>query len=1035
MKHSVIFEGCGNHWDNALPLGNGIFGAMVFCHKNRVNMPMNHYEVYYNRSANIRPQDALRIAPPVVRDEKSGQMHRDKVEMADFNQPAEGEPYMYYRYRKDMEHYHGIGKFSSVFPSTGELIYDFADALKDAEPYAALYVEDAKTLVRLTKGDASLSIESAVMREDCFVSTFEGTAEHLVKAVTISFPHFRDTVECYGTKHGDREAPEKIEYDLIDAHTVRYTVYRRFCRTPEHPVFIFSGIVRFVGAEVELGKKIKNDQVILIKNCEKKFRVLTAIVTAWKYEDPKTDCIAVIDGFEKNIDKMFAEHKAYWTEFFNRSAINLPDKMLEKVYYVNQYALDCCSGKDGIMKHQACGLNGLWAIRQPVLWASCWYWDVNIQAAFAGVFSSNRLDLAKVFSDGLQCYVPAAERYAISAHNLSGIAVDYPYFVYYSTWGWCAQYLWFLYEYSLDTEYLKNEAYPLFLKLCEFSVGLFEYDEEKGYYRVYPDISPEQGPLAHDTTITVACTKYLLQFTLKSAEILGDTDNPLLPAIKKLLDNLPPYAISEEGYCGKHFKDSPDAPDMMFIRHPSMLMPVFPIGEYDIDSDPEIVKIISNTIDFLEERTEIGVFQGSWMSATASRIGRGQTALRLLYERGLDHMLRSNGLTAEETERFMNHCLICRQPLYYPCMMEFTGEMLAAVNEMLLQSQNNIIRVFPALPDGDPEYGRLHRNGYSIFEYDERYVPYDAWKTLHFNKLLAKGAFEVSASMKDGVLECIEIHAKKGGTAKVTSPYLTDDMKVFSGGAEVAFTRDGKLIVIETEEGKTYSIATCACKKVPADDETTPYDDEVNVHETYTRRHIYVGEDKDTAYQRGIDGALRDWYIGSSRQTNHVVYKFDFTDNFEKNYKDWAINHAYAVEEKSLTTIPFERLGAMEFTDEVGFGFESADGVKIVKRGGPDLLREDFAEGESEATFVIEAPRGQYELLIVSGDSDEDSVTVVKGDNTRTGGGKVVEKGTFQTELITFITEDDEPIRLHLSTKPGYRWKLNAIIMNVVKGY
>ena len=78
MKHSVIFEGCGNHWDNALPLGNGVFGAMVFCHKNRVNMPMNHYEVYYNRSATTRPQDALRNAPPVVRDENSGKAHRDR---------------------------------------------------------------------------------------------------------------------------------------------------------------------------------------------------------------------------------------------------------------------------------------------------------------------------------------------------------------------------------------------------------------------------------------------------------------------------------------------------------------------------------------------------------------------------------------------------------------------------------------------------------------------------------------------------------------------------------------------------------------------------------------------------------------------------------------------------------------------------------------------------------------------------------------------------------------------------------------------
>ena len=49
-------------------------------------------------------------------------------------------------------------------------------------------------------------------------------------------------------------------------------------------------------------------------------------------------------------------------------------------------------------------------------------------------------------------------------------------------------------------------------------------------------------------------------------------------------------------------------------------------------------------------------------------------------------------------------------------MMEFTGEMLAALNEMLLQSHNRVIRVFPALPDGDRELYRMIQQGYSFHE-------------------------------------------------------------------------------------------------------------------------------------------------------------------------------------------------------------------------------------------------------------------------------------------------------------------------------
>ena len=74
----------------------------------------------------------------------------------------------------------------------------------------------------------------------------------------------------------------------------------------------------------------------------------------------------------------------------------------------------------------------------------------------------------------------------------------------------------------------------------------------------------------------------------------------------------------------------------------------------------------------------------------------------------------------------MNYCLVARQPLYYPCMMEFTGEMLAAVNEMLMQSNGGIIRLFPAMPNGDPENDRLIMRGHPLNEYTARYNEYPA---------------------------------------------------------------------------------------------------------------------------------------------------------------------------------------------------------------------------------------------------------------------------------------------------------------------
>lgn len=1022
MKHSITFTNADNKWDNALPLGNGCFGAMVYYEKNRLYMPMNHYEIYYNISDKVLPKDKLEGYVP---EKNPGAVHQEYIDRANRNQPVGKETFTNYMLDKasafDETQYSAFG-FSGSYPPTGNLEYNFCDCLKDAEQSLVLYVEDAKCELTLSDGDKKITVDAIVARDDCAVNHIKQSKQGLIKSFELAFPPSRDI-----------DYPD-ISYIQIDSKTFACTVKRALDKEQTAEPFVFSDVIRLVGAE---GKLVVNefDAEIVLENAENDFYILTGIFTDWNYKNPLEDGIKKIDEFEENLASIYEEHHKYWNDFFERSKISIPDKFLENVYYVNQYALDCCSGKGGIMKHHACGLNGLWDVRHPNLWGSMWYWDVNIQAAFAGVFSSNRLDLAKVFSDGLLSYVELAKNFAKDVHNVNGIAGDYPYTFYYACWPWCAQYLWFLYEYSLDKEYLKNDAFPVFVKLSEFFLNIFKYDEERGYYSVYPDISPEQGPLAHDTVITVSCVKYLFKFTLEAAEILG-VDLPILDSCRKVMNNMAPYPISEDGMYGKHFKDSEDAPDNMWIRHPSMLMPLFPIGEFDLNSDKEIIDILSNTVDFLDERAEIGIFGGSWIAASAARLGRGQAALRLLYERGIDHMLRSNGLTAEETDRFMNFCLILRQPIYYPCMMEFTGEMLAALNEMLIQSHNNLIRVFPAIPDGDPEYERLHRHGYPLSDWLNRCAKYDAWKDVRFDKLLAKGAFEVTAEMKDSKLKFIEIYSKKGGKVNITSPYINSSFNVFCDGADITYDISDEILSFQTEEGKTYIIAETKDVNTLFD-EPYEYSNKVLSKMTYTKRYIYLGENAEAKYQKAVDYFVRDWYLGNSRMSNHLMYKFDITSVTDKDYSKCLFRQFYGDEERLIGTMAFNTFenDKLQFTIKQGYGFDDASKVSIINRKSPDLLRQDFAEGSEAVEFIIDAPRGQYELFVVSGDSEEESVTIVEAVNGRKAGGEIIKSGEYQCKVLPLFNENDEPIRLKISTKPDCKWKVNYIMLNAIKGY
>lgn len=1020
MKHSVFFDNCDNRWDNGLPMGNGCFGGMLFFEEHQLYMPMNHYEVYYNISKNVLPVDILKEYKP---NSDPGGSHRRLHKRADDNHPQSGEAFCKYEYFASKAFHknpYAMEEYSNSYPATGDIIFSFEDNIKSSNHALTLYVEDATIELELRNEHDMLWVKTITAREDCIINKVTQSKELLLTKIRISMEPYRGL-----------DAPE-ITYYQVDSSTFAYTVTRVLENMTEP--FRFSGIIKLVGASGQLISDDTGADICLDKTA-KEFSVVTGIFTQWRYEDTFRDGLVKIDEFIKDIEALYVEHKNYWKEFFAKSSITLPDKFLEHVYYVNQYALDCCSGKDGIMKHHACGLNGLWDIRHPNLWGSMWYWDVNIQAAFAGVFSSNHLELGKVFSEGLLSYVNLAENFARDVHNLPGVSIDYPYTMYYCVWPWCAQYLWYFYEFSLDEDYLRQEAYPLFLKLCQFAVALFQYDQETDTYIIYPDISPEQGPLAHNTTVTIASIKYMFQFTIEAAAILEDNDAILADCIR-ILEKMPSYTFSGPSNWGVHLNDSEDAPDNLWIRHPSLLMPLFPIGEFDLaTTDEETLQILSNTINFLEEHCEIGIFQSSWIAAAAARLGRGQTALRLLYEKGIDHMLRSNGLSAEQTERFMNDCLTPRQPLYYPCMMEFTGEMLAAVNEMLLQSQNNLIRVFPAIPDGDREWERMIRNGYDIVEYIDRCVDYEAWRNVRFDSLLAKGAFEVSASMTDGCLDWIRIYSRKGGMVHLTSPFLATDTPVYCEGARIPVSIEKGVVSFDTYPEKYYLIAKTLNAYSKKLEES--YNNHVFIRETYTKRKIFIGENRDTDYQKAIDGFLRDWYLGNCRFENHTVYKFDFGVCGEKDYTATWTRQVYAVSGRALLHLPFRFLNAenAQFTVKQGYGFKNSADVSFGDRFIEDRLRRDFAQGTKKVEFLIEVPRGQYELLVISGDDSEASATLLEGPNNYKVGGSVMLKGQYQCELIPVVHKKDGLIQLKISAKPGYRWKLNCVFLNTIKGY
>ncbi len=954
MIHQICFDGVFNRWNTALPLGNGKFGAMVFFEERTLHIALNHYDCYYPilpRYARKNPEQAVKTYGELCAQVDKARQEPDYERSHYINTlnpvPPDSRP----SYR------------TTSFPMAGEILLPLSPEMKPDDFSLVLNIEEA-TVVFSAKGQSKeigCTIWVAQGRDGLFVQCRQ-SEPGLWSGAALTLPSERG-MGGYSVSQGLEGGTQWIrtsfqpESELDSAHVI--TVETALVVTQD-----------CLAASVSRGSAVEQARLLLGKAHELK-----------------------------------VEHTTAWKTFW-RSTVELPDKFLETLWHLHMYLIGCASGLGSAYPEQACGLNGLWDIRRPSLWGSMWYWDVNIQEAFWPVFSSNHLELAKLFCEGYLQYEQDAVRFAKNVYGADGWALDFPHALYNCIQPWFAQSLWWYYSYSGDVDFLRDTAYPVFKKQIRFFKQIARPDEN-GILHMDPDISPEQGPVAKDSVITVASVKQLLRYAVQAAEVLS---RPACEAeeFRQLLKALPEYAKTADG---SRWRDSALAPDDLFLRHPSVLMPIFPAEEVTRHSPDEVRDVARNTLKYVSEHTETGMFGFGWIACAAARLGEGTAALRLLYEEGLDYILHANGLGYEESERFINYCLVTKPPLYPPAMTEPSGGMVIAVNTMLLQS-DEYIEVFPAVPDGhdglwEPKAEYRHLDGYLQGRYPK-------WEDCKFTGLLATGGFEVSAERKDGETRWIQVTAARKETLGLLLPALLSP-----SGSQMIFTKD-------MEPGETISFGTPGATQP----KTLP---RVQVRQAaFTHRRVYLGENRHTEFHRAVDAFVCASRLGNAHQYPITQYVFDFgTATGEKNYDLVYHKQFFRTGQSLLFFGAPKRVGLEEYKGDTGYGFESLEGLVVQDRSAPDDMRRDFIEGSADSEFWMELPRGKYNLLVVSGDEDGESLTHLRLPHLYGRiPGEVIDAGRYQCRIIPFVHERDGVFRLGLSTEAGCRWKLNTLFLN-----